>query len=317
LAQGLCSRPGPRGPGGPSPLCTELPSPLWTPASGLQASMNADYRGAPAGLEEVENPDGHIDMLKMFPSAFTMVGAMLFSVPTWIVLTIGRNPAVSYFQSNYYYVVLVIPVVTIIVHVIHVRKGVPVKFAIVTGLVVPNLVLLWFGNMMYLNAVDKTDKLFSGDCNSFNTKRELQRSWEAAYALYSSCINQTSQQTGHSREKLMDTFRIQDCEEYNSALTGLTDAGSRAYEQSHLEDWTYLRSLEEEHFCAGWCYHAQQLWSSKEHKDACSVVVSNIYSSYVRPHASQVCMLMLAALGATAMLLIMLGPVLRRHGLDW
>merc|ERR1719188_2317343 len=115
----------------------------------------------------------------------------------------------------------------------------------------------------------------------------------------------------------METFRIQDCEEYQSALTGLTAGGTRAYEESHIQDWTYLRRLEEDHFCAGWCYHAQQLWSSKMNKDSCSVAVSHIYGGYVRPHASQVCCLMLVALGATAMMLIMLGPVLRRHSLDW
>jgi len=278
-----------------------------------------DNRPEPASPFPVhgEKPDGEIDMLKMFPAAFTMVGALLFSVPTWIVLTIGHNPAVSYFQSESYFMVLVIPFITLLVHLVHVRKGVPVKLAVVVGLVLPNLILLWHGNTMYLNAVDKSDKLFSQDCNSFNGKRELQRSWEAAYALYSNCINQTARQTGHSRAQLMETFRIQDCEEYRSALTGLTAGGTRAYEESHIQDWTYLRRLEEDHLCAGWCYHAQQLWSSKTNKDSCSHVVSNIYGKYVRPHASQVCMLMLAALGATAMMLIMLGPVLRRHGLDW
>mmetsp|Transcript_81015 Transcript_81015/g.188217 ORF Transcript_81015/g.188217 Transcript_81015/m.188217 type:complete len:280 (-) Transcript_81015:204-1043(-) len=274
--------------------------------------------GYPNGFENSDDKnDGDIDMLKMFPSAFTMIGALLFSVPMWIVLTIGRNPAVAYFQSNSFYSVLIIPVITILVHLVHVRKGVPHKAAVVTGLVLPNLILLWYGNAMYLNAVDKSDKLFSSDCNSFDNKRELQRSWEAAYALYSNCINQTAHATGHSRQKLMDTFRIQDCEEYNAALTAYTDSGTRAYEEGHERDWTYLRSLEEEHFCAGWCYQAQQLWSSKAHKDSCSSVVSQLYGSYVRPHASEVCMLMLASLGATAMMLIMVGPVLRRHGMEW
>mmetsp|Transcript_47732 Transcript_47732/g.147460 ORF Transcript_47732/g.147460 Transcript_47732/m.147460 type:complete len:282 (+) Transcript_47732:136-981(+) len=274
------------------------------------------YRGAEDAIIKDE-ADADINMLKMFPAAFTMICALLFSVPMWIVLTIGHTTAIAYFQTNWYYVVVIIPAITCCVHYVHVRRGVPNKAAVIVGLTLPNLVLLWHANLQYMNSVDKADKLFSSDCNTFDQKRELQRSWEAAYSLYVGCINQTSANTGHSRELLMQTFRIQDCEEYNAALTGFTASGTRAYEESHQRDWTYLRSLEEEHFCSGWCYHAQQLWSSKAHKDSCSVVVSHIYGSYVRPHAKQVCMLMLAALGASATLLIMVGPVLRRHGLEW
>eukprot|EP00411_Alexandrium_monilatum_P091637 CAMPEP_0175762370 /NCGR_PEP_ID=MMETSP0097-20121207/67163_1 /TAXON_ID=311494 /ORGANISM="Alexandrium monilatum, Strain CCMP3105" /LENGTH=274 /DNA_ID=CAMNT_0017072019 /DNA_START=12 /DNA_END=832 /DNA_ORIENTATION=+ len=274
--------------------------------------MNPAYYEETPRSKGARELDGEIDLIKMFPAAFTMICLLLFVVPMWIVLSIGHLPAVAYFQNRFYYSVVVIPAITILVHIIHVRRGVPVKFAVVIGLVVPNLLLLWHGNAMYLNAVDKSEKLFSSDCNSFNTKRELQRSWEAAYALYSGCINETAKQTGHSRDILMDIFRIQDCEEYRTALTGKTDGGTRAYHESHVKDWTYLRKLEEEYFCAGWCYHAQQLWSSKVNKDSCSIVVANVYGKYVRPHASQVCVLMLAALGATAVMLIMVGPVLRR-----
>jgi len=202
-------------------------------------------------------------------------------------------------------------------HITHWLRGVPTKSAVVVGLIVPNLIVLFCANLQYMGAVDKSEKLFSTDCNSFQEKRRLQASWEAAYNLYMNCIDQTSARTGHPRDTLIELFRIQDCEEYAGAISGFDKSGRPHPQGGFAKDWTYLRSLEEDHFCSGWCYRGQQLWATKTTKDSCTSAVSHIYRGYVRPHTSQVCMLMLAALACSSVLLIMLGPVIRKQGLDW
>lgn len=256
----------------------------------------ADYR-KPVG--------GRIDMMKMFPPAFTMACALLFMVPTYMVIYISRSPVITYFSNQSYWILLVIPVIIAASHYVHVRGGVPNKYAVIGSLILPSLLLLIFANVEYVASVDKSDKLFSTDCDTFLLKRRLQNSWEAAYSVYMNCLNQTAVNSGRSIDELRSNFRIQDCSEYAGA--------SRA----HSREWSYLQHLEENNHCSGWCYHGVQLWSSAPTKDSCSTVVSSVYSLYVRPHASQICIVMLAVLFLSAAMFVFMGETIRAHGLTW
>jgi len=250
-------------------------------------------------------PKSHTDFASVFPAAFTMICTLLFILPLNTLINVSRNPAVRYFSGPACWFLLIIPIIIIVVHVIHVRKGAPSKYAIILALVLPSLLLLIFANYQATSAANKGDKLFSTDCDTFAIKSELQSSWEAAYNVYMECLNQTAAGDSFSVPQLAQTFRIQDCTNYAPDMSG------------HQKAWAYLRNLEEKYQCSGWCYHAQQLWSTKHSKDGCAVTVSSVYKYYVRPHASQVTLMMLLTLLVTVVMLALFGEKIRAHGFDW
>jgi len=247
----------------------------------------------------------HTDFASVFPSAFTMLCTLLFILPLHTIIKVSRDPSLRYFSGPACWFLLVIPVIILVVHIIHVKKGAPSKYAVIVALIVPSLLLLLFANYQATSASNKGDKLFSTDCETFAIKSELQKSWEAAYDVYMACLNQTAATDSFSVEQLAQTFRIQDCTNYAPDASG------------HQKAWTYLRNLEESYQCSGWCYHGQQLWSTKHSKDGCAVTVSSVYKYYVRPHASQVSLMMLLTLFLSAVMLAAFGEKIRAHGFDW
>mmetsp|Transcript_27848 Transcript_27848/g.58952 ORF Transcript_27848/g.58952 Transcript_27848/m.58952 type:complete len:290 (-) Transcript_27848:86-955(-) len=277
------------------------------PQGPFMGEINLPYyqEKASSGIER-------LDLERIYPPAFTMFLSVLFLVPVWILLSIGTMQGVSYFISNAFWIVLAIPVGIVFAYLAMNWQLAREKWIVGFMLIVPGVLLLWISESMYVGAVDKSVKLNSADCSSFPEKRQLQISWEAAHDLYSSCIDATSAREGYSREELMANFRIQDCEEYTTALTGYTPEGMRTNAKSYQQDWTYLRHLEETHMCSGWCYEGIQLWATTPHKDSCSSAVSTLFTALVAQRASQVAVVMLASLGTFVMLLILLGPMLRR-----
>lgn len=253
----------------------------------------------------VAKPHEGIDLLKMFPSAFAMTCGLLFVMPSWIILRIGRTPILAYFTSNWYLVVLIVPAVLIWGYLVHVRRGSPRKAVVGASLLLPSILLMLCAHSQYLMSVNNFDKLFSADCDTFKQKRDLQSSWEAAYNLYMSCLHETSRTQGYSLDLLKAKFRIQDCTEYKPDALG------------YAQDWEYLRKLEEELSCAGWCYHGEQLWAFTGSKDSCSAGVAQYMQSYVQPHSSKVAFLMLGSLVASAVGLVLIGHRLRKNGWDW
>lgn len=275
--------------------------------------MEDPMEGYDVGLAGLKKPIDRLNILRIFPAMFTTVCAFLFVVPVWVVLGIESTTAVSYFSSSWRLVVLVIPAIIVAVHLVHLKTGAPSRAAVFLGLVAPSVILLIVANSQYVMAADKTDKLFSGDCDAFPEKRALQRSWDAAYKLYAKCLEDTSRAQGIPVAELQARFRVEDCEEYETGLHS-TD---RMSGETRERDWKYLKEMEETHLCAGWCYQGVQLWAQSHHRDSCSVAVSSLFEHYVRPHASQVGAMMLAVLATSAILIVVLGPVLRHLGLEW
>lgn len=247
------------------------------------------------------------ELLRLFPWAFTAACCFLFAVPAWAELSLARDEALSYFRSDRTDVVMIIPVLICATHYIHLRQRVPNKLAVMVTLIVPSLILFLCASGSRIAALDKYDKLLSANCDALPEKQALQDSWEAAYSLYADCLEQTTKASNYSVAQLMDRFRITDCEEYSTAYAG----------RSHQKEWTYLKYLEGNLFCSGWCYPGQQLWSSGVHKDSCSAVVSQLYRSHVAPRGSQVGSFMLVVLGSAIVAVTALGPVLRNHGVEW
>lgn len=269
----------------------------------MQNSMYAQ----PAGLYKQEPELHKIDLMAVFPVMFTLACCLVFLFPGYAVLHVALEPAVAYFFSNLWLVslLLVIPPLLGAVHLVHLRAMQPVKKAVIAAVFIPSTLIIIFADHFYEGALDKADRLVATDCNALQQKADLQKSWEVAFYVYENCLNQTNVESGYSLEELRKNFRIQDCEEYKDL------------KDEYSDDWKYLEYLEEQHGCSGWCYPAQQLWSTRDHKDSCSNAVSNAFRYFVQPHAFQVCLTMSATLILLALVVIAVGPPLRAYGFDW
>jgi len=245
------------------------------------------------------------ETLTMFPVAFTMTLSLLFIPPAYIVMRMAYNPAVGYFSGIGPIFLIVIPFIIIGVHMVHVRKGGPSKYAVILGLMIPSILLVLISYGQYMTGKEKSEKFFSSDCNSSAEKKQLQDSWKAGYDLFLSCANSTAAYGLSTPTQLMQNFRIQDCEEY------------RPKGSPHRANWEYLQYLEQANSCAGWCYHGQQLWSKGPNKDSCSATVAAVYQLYVYPHAAEICFVMLAVFVFSALIAMFGSKMMRARGLAW
>lgn len=282
-----------------------------------EASRYGDAVAFGAAGGEDKRAASRISMLKLFPVLFTLCCSVLFLVPMCFVLSIGTAREISYFWTPWHYVVVVIPLLILYAHLMHVRSGVPSKAAVATALVVPSLLLLVCANGQYLQATTMVDRLLSSECNSLQSKQRLENAWQAAHDLYMDCLQETSDAFGYDVAVLQKNFRVQDCEEYPAAAGLIPSTRSKTAVSPYAKEWAYLRSLEEGSFCSGWCEPGMQLWSGTPSKDACSVAVASVFDLYALPHAGEVVSVMVITLIVAAMFLILVGPVLRKNGVEW
>lgn len=270
-------------------------------SGGLAAPLPGYYQLKPGGMDR-------IDLSRLLPPLLTTFLSVLFLVPVWILMNLGTTEGVSYFISQAFWVSLLVPAAILVTHVAMVWRVAIQKSLVGTMVVGSSALLLWVAESMHRGAIDQSMKLSVTDCSAFPEKRVLQESWEAAYNLYSGCINETAKAKGFSREELMASFRIQDCEEYEAALHAEPKRdGSGA--KNFGREWAYLRYLEETEMCSGWCYEGVQLWSKSPHKDSCSTAVSDLFGAVIAPYSWQVSVVMVSALGLYVAQFVVLGPM--------
>lgn len=238
--------------------------------------------------------DARILLRRIFPAAFTMMCTLLFIAPCCLMVYAARHPVVKHFFGAGYYILVIIPILITLVHFYHVRHG-PDKYVTHFALIIPSVLLLVYASVLN-SATVNSDRFFSVDCSTAKEKVHLQQEWEAANTLYQSCLNETAASRNLTTAYLAKSFRIQDCTEYEDSLRG------------HHWDWTYLRQLEENHDCSGFCRPGQQLWSRGPHKDSCTIAIASVFRYVVRVNCVQVIVMSLITLFLDAALVLLQGP---------
>jgi len=240
----------------------------------------------------------------MFPAAFTLTSIVFFMLPVYLAVHAARQPVVKYFHGDWYYVLVVIPVIILIVHHFHMRNG-PHRSITNLAVIVPSFLLLVYGTTSYTSASSKADRLFSTDCTTMSEKSHLQHEWEAAHLLYQTCLRSTAASRNLTTAYLGKTFRIQDCTEYQSAF------------QEHSRDWGYLQYLEQDHACTGFCIPGTQLWSKGPHQDSCAITVASVFRYIVKGNSLQVITISLITVCLEMAAVLFLGPVMSFFGADF
>mmetsp|Transcript_10998 Transcript_10998/g.25125 ORF Transcript_10998/g.25125 Transcript_10998/m.25125 type:complete len:313 (-) Transcript_10998:173-1111(-) len=236
----------------------------------------------------------------MFPRSMTFTCFAVFSSPLWMVIHIGMDPNVAYWMNPYYPCAVLIATLFIVGHTVQAQRTEPDTRAITLSMLIPSLFLLLLSDHVLTQTSDRSGQLFSTDCDAYAGKRALEQSYQAAAKLYSDCLEQTFRLSPSNRTiyQTMALFKIQDCDEYEKAYL------------RYPRDWSYLRHLEENENCAGWCYSGDPLWSYYRAQDRCSIAASSVLSDKIARLARQAVMSSLIILVFTCLLIIALRPIL-------
>lgn len=248
------------------------------------------------------------ELTETFPRIFTCVCFIVFMTPIYLTIRIGRDTNVRYWFGPWCYIAAFLPCLFILGHIVHSNKRQPHKPTVLVCLIVPAVTLLILGECVFTSISDKANQLFSTDCDTFAEKRALEREHLAAQNVFATCLADTVSQArvpNLTLEHAAELYRIQDCEEYESEL------------QAHQRDWTYLRHMEEEHKCAGWCNVGEPVWTFGEVRDSCSVAASTIFDGKIKHMASQVVVYNIIVIFIVSIGLLVVGPSLRQAGIAW
>lgn len=248
-----------------------------------------------------------LDLLSMFPTAYTIFVFAVFITPIWQICHIGHDSNVQYWVGPWCHIAAVLPMFFVAAHVVHLKKKVPHKPIVIISIFVPAITLLVISDIVMTVAYDKADQLFSTDCDTFEGKRELQRAWNVAENMYFKCLQDTIAQQNRNLtlETAVQLYRITDCEEYAPAHA------------QHARQWDYLQYLEENHVCAGWCSGATRLWTLRDATDNCAVAASSVFTGKIQHISRQVLVYIILTIIMCALVLIIIGPKLRAMGFKW
>lgn len=256
--------------------------------------------------QSMKPSDGYARML---PTVFTFCCFLMFASPLSLTLSLAYDTTVGYWIGRQSLWAWIFPVVFIVGHIVHVQKGFPKKPVVLLCTLLPGIAFLVLGDIHLSVAYDLSDQLFSTDCDTFESKRQLDRAWQKAYTLYTGCLNRTVASGGvkhnFTMTSALELYRIHHCEEYEDAL------------QEQKAEWTYLRHLEENHHCSGWCESGQRLWTYKDVRDPCSEAVATVLRFKVQRVALQIVVYAIFVIALTAIVLVVVGPKIRQAGFNW
>jgi len=215
---------------------------------------------------------------QLWPHAFTLTGFALFGAPVIFGIHLSRDASVKFWIGRCGLITAAIPVLLVVCHLIHLKIGRPNQVAVIFSTVVPTTILLFVANMHLQSMHVIGNQLSSRDCINYAHKLDVERAWGAAAVLYHECLVRTASENKVRFEEGMQIFRLHECEEYHA----LPDKYAK-----YRDTWEYLRALEEDQQCSGWCAESAPLWTFKSVTDSCSSVAGTLLKVKIASQATR------------------------------
>mmetsp|Transcript_125300 Transcript_125300/g.227983 ORF Transcript_125300/g.227983 Transcript_125300/m.227983 type:complete len:443 (-) Transcript_125300:76-1404(-) len=247
---------------------------------------------------------------------FTLAWGAIFCAPVAIALGLAKDATVQYWVGPIGLFALLVPFFLTVGYVYHVRSGRLRLMGMIISSIVP-AIMLGFVGQAHLWSTTKvlTDLLYSHDCVTYAPKTIVQRAWKVADTILDECIAERAAKfeakedlfgggSKHMRKgeavnvPTRDIMKVtvEDCKRYAAAFHCSTFWGSRDHICAHITtkgerlvdfvpEWTYLKRLEAEQQCSGWCTYERPVWTLGETKDSCTVTSAEVIRSKVRPMA--------------------------------
>mmetsp|Transcript_97428 Transcript_97428/g.275562 ORF Transcript_97428/g.275562 Transcript_97428/m.275562 type:complete len:276 (+) Transcript_97428:163-990(+) len=229
----------------------------------------------------------NVDFFNVFPAAFTFWCLLVFAGPVMKSMTLAYEPSVSFWMGRMpRYIVLMPAVLIFLGHCVHRVRGAPSRLAVIISLIGSSSVLIFLGNKVFMNAYHFANAFAASDCEPGTDKYMLEASWQRARDFSETCYSGTRGTQGHV---------ITDCSSYEEAARD-------------NPSWAYLRKIELDYGCGGWCAPGPGLWVKGAVLDPCSAVVSEVLTAKVERLSTQVIAFCLIVAALTAVFIIILGP---------
>jgi hypothetical protein len=153
------------------------------------------------------------------------------------------------------------------------RRGLAAIFVII----LPSAFLAGMSQVQAWQFTERAASLVTTDCETFEQKAVVQRSWDAALALKTACISSLVNATGASISEISLLTDIEQCPGYHEASAG------------HERDWAYLAHLEARNHCGGWCTPQQPIWVHQPFvQDSCAFTVASSLSGSISVTSTQI-----------------------------
>jgi len=244
---------------------------------------------------------------------FSLLAFAIYGVPILNGIELALNTTVRYWIGWFSWLVVLVPLLLITCHLVHTVKAKPQFNTMVLSTVVPALIVMAIGYSVMMPISGITDRLMSSDCTTYSDKSYLNNAYEAARVVWDSCILREMNETGKPAREVKDTLIVDDCKEYQESLSS-GDGATKWKKQ-----WNYLRSLEINQDCSGWCNTEQEsIWTTDhESKDICSSVVGHILNVTVKRLAERMLVSGVLAMVVSLVALVAVQEYMIRLGVEW
>lgn len=223
------------------------------------------WKGRPSGALSLAKAS-LFDNRVAFEVKLTLFSALAFLYPLMLVALMLSKPTMRFWCGQWLLsVIVVVPAWLLIVHLVVARGTVSRAMTPLLAILVPAAFLAfvcqvhvwWFGGQGVA--------LQAHDCQSWRKKAELEASWQDANTLFEACVASASERRGLPLREAALVIRLEECTGYSAAFA------------AHQQDWSYLRHLEEEYRCGGWCAPAAPLWYAQPLRgNSCSKVAARV-----------------------------------------
>mmetsp|Transcript_49628 Transcript_49628/g.118158 ORF Transcript_49628/g.118158 Transcript_49628/m.118158 type:complete len:268 (-) Transcript_49628:56-859(-) len=194
----------------------------------------------------------------LYPGLYTLLALAIFSSPVICCVRLAADPTLSYWLSWTPWLVLIVPGLVMLCHLVQLRR--PNLLAVIFSSIVPSAVLVILSAVMRGPIMGLVPQLQSRDCSTFPQKWGLEEAYRTAHDLYQTCVSDMSSSGLSARS-------IEDCAEYQHVSGDLVQ---------YIARWKYLKHLETEEGCAGFCFAGEPaLWSpGAQNPEICAAVVA-------------------------------------------
>eukprot|EP00927_Polykrikos_kofoidii_P015819 TRINITY_DN17084_c0_g1_i1.p1 TRINITY_DN17084_c0_g1~~TRINITY_DN17084_c0_g1_i1.p1 ORF type:complete len:305 (+),score=37.88 TRINITY_DN17084_c0_g1_i1:92-916(+) len=250
--------------------------------------------------------------VSIWPTFFTTFVLACVIPPVIESIRLTQDPTVRYHIGVVGYASLLAPVCILACHIWLVRLGSPKRSPVLVATLVPCVIFFWVGTVHSKAGKAVSSVLQTRDCTDDNLKLTLQHSWYAAAEFYEGLVNKSAASRGISFVDGLKMWRLQQFEAYSH---GIGTANDRFGE--YRKDWEFLRSMEEAHLCAGWCWFSRPIWTFQEVHDACSFTAAAVLNHQVGSIAPKLVMYSQVLIVASVLFIVVAGKELENRGIDW
>jgi hypothetical protein len=200
---------------------------------------------------------------RLFASSLTGALFCIFLFPLLTISHLVADRNVQFWIGMYPALAFLVPVFWLCVHAFHVYKGKAHTDFVVASFVGPSVLFFLIGGSILFQATHVTDGLLTADCPHFRAIRPVEQAWQDASTVLETC-----------RADLQKPDAIlPNCKQYVDEYD---------LDASHQAMWSYLRYVEDEYRCAGFCTaHPGGLWQKEPFTDGCASAVASALRSRV------------------------------------